>query len=252
MTSKAPVAVARTLLQTAFSDTAVKSPPLPLSQNSIDESLSIVDDTIKSLLDDDDDDDVQSNESNDDKTTEADNDGVALTEAFGNDACHGGASNRFSVCTDSSFAKHVSIILAKDYNFVAVPKEYWFTSERGEKEDMYKPKNGVGCEWRDRSIFSFCDNRFENSIVLYSKVQLAELIVRHANRNTLAGHRRKDLVTPPTWIIRNGIFSTLKPPDELLQAEVSSDTANNAIVEGKDTTAIPTTVKTVYFLKDVS
>ena len=129
-------------------------------------------------------------------------------EAFGNDAVAPLAKNRFAVCTESSFASNVANILEKEYGFVRVPSEFWFVSQSAERENMYRPLKGQGCEWSDRSVFSFCDNRFENSIVLYSKVQLAHLLDRHKDRC-------KHVNFPPSFTIRNGEFSGLVPPPDM-------------------------------------
>ena len=113
---------------------------------------------------------------------------------------------------------------------------------------MYRPKNGSSCEWCDRSVFSFCDNRFKNSVVLYSKVQLEELIARHSTRRSLPGFAANVLVIPSTWIIRNGEFSTLLPPAHLL--DIGSTKGPEQFDSNKnEQQAVQNLRNNVYFLR---
>ena len=240
MASKNSLALARGLLNAAFSGATANVEEGQRIKSSESTEYTILDDDATLLLVDN-----LTHGEGDDADEE-----IVLTEAFKNDSCFSTAVSKFSVCTDSTFAHNVSTILRKEYGFSLIPKEYWFTSERGEKEDMYRPKNGLSCEWCDRSVFSFCDNRFENSVVLYSKVQLAELIARHTTTSrSLPGFAGNVLVTPSTWIIRNGKFCTLLPPEHLLNTgstmrpeQVDSNSSGEQTDQGLH--------NNIYFLKD--
>lgn len=86
-------------------------------------------------------------------------------EAYKNDNCPDDAKGLYSRCTSSTLSKHIASILKSDYGFEEIAKEFWFKSKVpdliNDEEDssMYRPKNETPCEWCDRSVFSFVDNR---------------------------------------------------------------------------------------------
>ena len=57
------------------------------------------------------------------------------------------------------------MILKSNYGFEEIPKEFWFKSTAldlsldEDDSNMYRPENETICEWCDRSVFSFVDNR---------------------------------------------------------------------------------------------
>eukprot|EP00944_MAST-04C_sp_MAST-4C-sp1_P003186 g3186.t1 len=121
-------------------------------------------------------------------------------EAYKNDICPLAARDRFSLCTKSTLARHIGSILASDYGFEEIPKEFWFKSEAIGADDpnggiMYQPLNKTACEWCDRNVYSFVENRFENSVVLFSKIQLSRLILCHSS---ICGNQ----LAPVTYVVR--------------------------------------------------
>ena len=86
-------------------------------------------------------------------------------EAYKNDNCPDYAKGLYSTCTSSALSKHIASVLKSDYGFEEIEKEFWFKSKApdlaNDEEDsaMYRPKNETPCEWCDRSVFSFVDNR---------------------------------------------------------------------------------------------
>ena len=121
-------------------------------------------------------------------------------EAYKNDVCPAAVRDRFSLCTKSTLARNIGYILANDYGFEEIPKEFWFKSETIETDDpddgiMYQPLNKTACEWCDRNVYSFVENRFENSVVLFSKIQLSRLILCHSS---ICGNH----LAPVTYVVR--------------------------------------------------
>ena len=99
----------------------------------------------------------------------------------------------FCRATDGTLSGWICLILSEREGWREVPKEHWFTSERDGPE-MYKPVGGQACEYCDRSVFSYLDNRFEGSECLYSKVRLAHLL---KSSNISVRY-------PETFIVRGG------------------------------------------------
>ena len=86
-------------------------------------------------------------------------------EAYKNDKCSEEARGKYSICTASKLSKNIGMILKSNYGFEEIPKEFWFKSTAPDlsldedDSNMYRPENETICEWCDRSVFSFVDNR---------------------------------------------------------------------------------------------
>ena len=174
--------------------------------NSSPEETSIIDHDIRHLLRDyssstssNVSDDEDCNGQSKDDTGDIDLDFLEK-EAYKNDVCPAAVRNKFSLCTKSTLARNIGTILATEYGFEEIQKEFWFKSETVEADDtddgiMYQPLHKTACEWCDRNVYSFVENRFENSVVLFSKIQLSRLILCHPS---ICGNR----LAPVTYVVR--------------------------------------------------
>ena len=113
----------------------------------------------------------------------------------------------YSVTTESALAKNICSIL-RDRGWKSIPSEYWFSTKNG--EEMFRPKDGHGCEFCDRAVFSHVESRFELSECLFSKSKLATM---------LRDHNLSHLATQ-TFIIKGHEWRYgMRPPPEQMKSD---------------------------------